>query len=300
MTTSIYEYQPIIAPTQHYSRKSAKYQQPVTSSALVERVALATIKEIATTFAFTAITCLFVSTPAGATFFIGFAVVMLSFNVAMRCAHAHCIYRLSRMNKNEISSMEGRHFQILEKASALFCGYNFATFDDMTRGTLVHEAGHALAFKALWKDAKPKITIYPAGGSTSAFYQGLTKIGNFFGRENSRLIISGAGSGLALSSSLVSIFVAHKIQKSHPNASCVLNFSAAMSIFNHCLYALTAFLPCHQSLSHDFVALAKGGIHPLAAIAVMVALPILLKLTLCLSDFAVQRWSARNRYRIAY
>lgn len=161
----------------------------------------------------------------------------------------------------------------------------FSVLDSTTRDVVIHEGGHALAASALYKNANPKITVMPLqGGVTTFWINGLTKVGKFFGEKGSRLIVAGAGPAAAVLADTIHIGVAHVIRKTHPTLSSYLKITAIISLIGHVMYALSALSIKQQMPGHDFVALWMGGIHPVASIVAMVALPLIVKLGLCAYD----------------
>lgn len=66
----------------------------------------------------------------------------------------------------------------------------------VVRGAYFHELAHAIAMKCLYKGVEPRIRLSINGGvTTPCFWDGrsLTTLGNFFGLNASRAMVSAAG-----------------------------------------------------------------------------------------------------------
>jgi hypothetical protein len=266
----------------NYSLARKEVREPPKISELVKKVALSTFKESIVTAAVTAISLPFVATPLGGAVIIGSAIFLLGIKTCMQGIEAYWVYQ---------GSQEKDHHAIaachtMEKFVFLQSSVPFSLFSNATVAVLAHESGHALAAKALFRQSDPQIVLnFPNGGWTSyEDWHGLTKWGECFGRARSNLLVTAAGPAFGVVTSIISLGIAHMIQRDHPRASLYLNALAVMNIFTHVIYALSALVPSEQTIGHDFVALAASGIHPLAAAVVMVAIPILFKAALYASD----------------
>ena len=159
----------------------------------------------------------------------------------------------------------------------------FATLDSLTHGTLIHEAGHALAAWLLFSDSQPKITIHLHGGYTEFRAGGLTSWGEWLGYNRSRVFVAAAGPGLAMIDASILLIIAHLIKEDHPDWHWTLIHIAIQRVSSHVAYALSALTPLspEKALSHDFHYLWKhANIHPVAAAVAMAALPILVQCAL--------------------
>jgi hypothetical protein len=155
----------------------------------------------------------------------------------------------------------------------LFCPLSFSLLDLMTRNTLVHEAGHACAVLALFVESIPKITLDLSGGSTSYPITALSGLGEFFGMETSRLIISAAGTAFAVSAAALQIGLSYCMRGS--KMSSYLIASAIVSIAQHVFYVLSALWQENPKAGHDFVRLwTVSHIHPIVSATAIVALPL--------------------------
>lgn len=282
---------PVNLPLQHLplqADKASEAAKPKVSEwriglKIVQDVAMASLKEFAIALTFAAITCTFVATPAGASLLIITALAVVALNTIIRAQGGVFTYLVHRIQDKKSLGYK------FCSASLTVCNYlapiSFSVLDSTTRDVVIHEGGHALAASALYKNANPQITVMPLqGGVTSFWINGLTKVGKFFGEKGSRLIVAGAGPAAAVLADSIQIGVAHVIKKTHPTMSRYLKVTAIFSLFGHVMYALSALSTKQQMPGHDFVALWMGGIHPVASIVAMVALPLIVKLGLCAYD----------------
>lgn len=253
---------------------------------LIKEVALATLKEIAISFAITGICCLFVATPAGVAFLLATTAAMVGFNFFIRLLGGYTAYKLIHAEDEKQKLNYGATLTFL----SYICPLTYSMVDVYSRNVLVHEAGHALAAMACYKNANPRVVILPPDGGYTEYQAGpLTRFGEKIGSKASNVLVSGAGAGLALICSASQIFASHKLQKSHPALSKYLFFTALFSIFQHITYALTALVTSPEHVSHDFVALWLGGIHPIAAVMFMIVVPIIIKIILYMIDSYKER-----------
>lgn len=143
---------------------------------------------------------------------------------------------------------------------------------------LIHELGHYAAAGLCFKDPKAKIMInpYQGGGTSYTASNRLTPLGKLFGKSGSMLV--NAAAGLVSSTVFIcsELAIAHKIQKTHPNASQYMNLHAISHLFHEVIYGLSVFFASKQDLSHDLMRLWKvGGIHPALPIGLLIAIPLI-------------------------
>jgi hypothetical protein len=143
--------------------------------------------------------------------------------------------------------------------------------------TFIHESGHALAARAVYRNANPTIQIFPfTGGRTTFNPNELSSFGKKLGETRSIALVTAAGPLLSLTVSLAALAASLFMRKSHPETSRYLETAALSDFLTHAFYALSALWTPRAHLSHDFVRLATLGLHPLAAAAAIAAAPILL------------------------
>lgn len=149
---------------------------------------------------------------------------------------------------------------------------------DLNRDTLVHELGHYTAFKMLYK-GNASIMVDPfQGGSTSFSIRGPRLLNKLLSERVSVGIVAAAGPLFSLMTSLGLIAAAHFNEKESPKLAPYFKTMAAQSLFQHILYAFSAYWD--DSPGHDFAFLAMLGIPPIACVVTMVAAPIILKASL--------------------
>ncbi len=142
----------------------------------------------------------------------------------------------------------------------------------------IHECGHVIAASALFKEPNIKVTINPfKGGNTSyTVSKGLTKVGEFLGKENAILLTTAAGFMASTFFAMFEFGLAYHLKEQYPNLSECLNHHAIAQILNDVVYALTTFFTHQSNLGHDFMRLWQvGGVHPLIPIAFMIILPLI-------------------------
>lgn len=143
---------------------------------------------------------------------------------------------------------------------------------------IIHESGHFLAAKILFKESHPKIWINPfqGGGTSYTASNRLTCLGRMFGKSGSMLVTAAAGLAASTLYICSELAIAHKMQKKHPNVSQYMNLHAISHLFNEVLYGLTAFVASKKDLGHDLVRLwCTGGIHPAIPIGLLIAFPLI-------------------------
>ncbi len=245
----------------------------------IKKIAIDSLKELAISLSFTSVTCLFVATSAIPTM-LALAIGTVALNTILRTTRLYMELKLS----NEPFNPESQELII----SALFLKrlvpfIIFSLLDLTTRGLLTHEAGHAFAALALFQNAKPSIEILPFSGVTKMSFQSLSKLGNFFGRRNSELLVSAAGPLVGTLLAMSDLSVAHVVKDSNPELNTQLKMSAICNVAGSALYALSALWD--RTSGHDFVHLWKiGQIHPIASVVCIIAVPILYQG--CLSAFS--------------
>lgn len=281
------------APSYNYSTISEKEKADMRHE-LVTAVAYATLKEFVVSMAFTAISLFFVASAASGALLITGAFLIVIFNAAVRGIAAKAKYEaflLKDLPAGDSVRLDAEKFAArMETAVDHICPITFATIDSNTRDLVTHEAGHALATYAVYKNPMPSITIqatqpFSAGGVTR-FYPGqLTGFGEKIGRTNASSLVAAAGPAMSLTFSCVNLVVAHKIKDSHPRLSLYFLAAAITSIAQHVLYALSALWMTGGDLGHDFIRLWAGGVHPIISAITLIAIPLLVKGALLLYDY---------------
>lgn len=255
---------------------------------LIKEVAKKSLIELAISLAFSGIACFFVATPMGMATLLICAVTAAALNAIFRSVGACCKYRIFQLKNDpsEEAQKEKAYYQKILKFFQYIAPLTFSGLvDTNTRDLLIHEGGHALAANILIKNPNTHITVYPLkGGQTSYRMGALSKIGEFFGRAKSKLIIAAAGPALAVVTATIGFGTSLAISKSNPELSRYMKVAAITSIANHVLYALSALWTSVTQKGHDFIQLWAGGIHPIVSAISIIALPIIVGIGFFIHD----------------
>lgn len=255
---------------------------------LIKEIVKKTLIELAVSLLFAGVGCLFVATPMGMATLLIAAVAVVAINILIRSIGAYCWYRLFQLQYNNSPKAQAKKV-LFESTFSLMNTLAPTTFstlvDSQTRGLIVHEGGHALAATLLIKDPQVRIKINPfQGGVTSYNTWPLTRLGELFGRENSKLLIAAAGPLFSVITATTCFGASLALGKSHPELSRYLKMTSLDCIAQHAFYAFSALGTAASEKSHDFVNLMGAGLHPLAAVVSIIALPILVKLGFFIYD----------------
>jgi hypothetical protein len=265
-----------------YDFNESSPPKPSYFNQLLYDVAISTIKEAVLSVAMVTVTGCFVASYA-IPCLISSAITLIAINALVRLVGAmarYALHQLEQNNSNHTLVMAG--LQVIDMTCQGICPLTFAYFENVTTANLIHEAGHASAIRSVYQKANPMIEIFPwDGGSTSYRAGALTNFGKWIGANNSEVLITAAGPAFAIITATIQIIFSHRIQKDNPEASKALLASAVVNIASHVKYAVSALWKTSFSPAHDFQVLWKiANIHPLAAAATMVALPIFAKMVL--------------------
>ena len=243
-------------------------QEPIlTPSSIAKDIAKSALLEFAISLLLTGISYCFIATPAAAaTLGIGLAIQTIV-SLAIRIYIGYCNYHQQTLPAQEAPPLEEKWLG----------AYSFAWGSAHNAQVVVHEAGHALAAKALLQGVNTKITLLPYnGGVTNIQWKGVSWLGEKIGHERIQPLISAAGPllTLALSTVLLGVGLAHL--DTSPEISRMLIVSALIDFVTHILYALSALTSNLTRFSHDFFALWQlGNIHPIVAAVAIAAIPVL-------------------------
>lgn len=144
---------------------------------------------------------------------------------------------------------------------------------------LIHEAGHALTALACFVNPGIKIKwdFFVHGETSFSVSNGMTKLGNYLGKNNSIMLFRAGGLIASTVLAMTEVAIAFFVKDSSPQASLTLKCHAFSQISNDLLYGLSALLSNGFNVRNDYLALWKiGGIHPLIPMTLMVALPVIL------------------------
>ena len=161
---------------------------------------------------------------------------------------------------------------------------------------LIHELGHALSALCLFKNAFPKINIFPfIGGAVSLKAETLTSLGEKLGTQTCEAVFAATGGSASLFASLLLFIISHKTKKNRPTLSEYSYMMGMYSLVNLGSYATSALWTTKNCLEHDFIRLwVKGGVHPLISLSFIVFLPIFIKVMMIVFD-RIQAKSLKER-----
>lgn len=267
-------------------------------NALIKEIAKTALAELVVGLIFAGIACLFVATPFGMATLLIAAVAAVALSIIFRSINAYCSYKMfllqnpstqKETDKRSLFSMIGGFFNAL--ALLPFT----SLVDSKTRDLLVHEAGHAIAANALIKNPNTRISIVPFEGGQTTYRLGkLSTLGEFFGRENSKVIIAAAGPALAVATATASFAIGSAIDKSNPELSRSMKISGIDSIARHVFYAFSAIKETVKSKANDFSVIWSRGIHPIVSAITMLVIPILVKIGFYIYDKVTESRKAKE------
>lgn len=167
---------------------------------------------------------------------------------------------------------------IIAKACRVFAQFGVIQLvHEMCLSTFIHEMGHAMAGMALYRSRQfPSITLdLFGGGATKTVITHLSSLGNFFGKDGSKLIVAAAGP-LASVAFAVGMVAWSTFQSDESSAERMM-IHGGVQLMTEMRYAWESiWIRNPTSLSNDYIALHKlGGIHPGAALAMLALVPII-------------------------
>ncbi len=241
---------------------------------LIWDIAKRSLVELAVIGVMAGVTLFFVANPMTALFIVGCALITFTVNILFRVFLAYIQYRINH-SENE---SEKKFLEKIFKVGQWFAPISFSCFQAQTANVLIHESGHALAANLLFKTKNTTVTVQPWGaGFTSYILKGFTSLGAKLGYAGSDLVVTAAGTGLAVGVSAVALGIGLGVEKMAPETSKYLISSAVINVITHAYYALSALWTSSASLGHDFVQLALYGIHPAVAVIGIIAIPLIVR-----------------------
>lgn len=238
---------------------------------IIQNIAFRSLAELAISLTIGVAVCAFITSGAGISFVI---CTMLLQNIIN--FFARLIGTLA-LQKALVGGPHAKQYLTIARSASMFASGSFAFGTGLNTQTLIHETGHALAAKALYQNANPRIEILPfVGGFTRFSTEKLSFLGRKLGEGKSIALTAAAGPFLSLSVSSGLLASSFCIEKKYPEISLYLRMTSIADFINHTIYALSALKASSTALSHDFVRLRLCGIHPLAAATAIVATPILI------------------------
>lgn len=183
-------------------------------------------------------------------------------------------------------------------------GIIFSLMNAVSRTCLFHEGGHALTALSLFKQPKLHISLsstwYGFNGGNTYFSagNGLTQLGELFGKENSHIITSAAGAGEIMLESYLELIVAQCLSDEFLEIKTSLRLMVLANLIYNLYYALSEYLGCDKIKGHDFCKLDEAGFPPYAASLLMcgslLALQIMLSATSRCYRYAKNKCSNRE------
>ncbi|HSX38729.1 MAG TPA: hypothetical protein VLE95_07885 [Chlamydiales bacterium] len=168
--------------------------------------------------------------------------------------------------------------RLIPLSTHALCANIFACFTGVHAQRLLHEGGHAWAANAVFKNAKPKITLFPYGATRTEYATAeLTDFGSKLGKHRSLTLVAVSGPATTLLVSTIAMIAGMAVRAKFQELSCYLIAYGRMDFFQHAVYAANAMLAHPKDDKHDFVVLSASGVHPLAAAIVLIALPLFLE-----------------------
>jgi hypothetical protein len=226
----------------------------------IKKIAIQALSELAWAIALSALCIPFVASASAAFIVFGVAVGSIAVNTIVHIA-IKILFNKFRSENFFVKSLRCSHF------------YHFSVLNPMV---VVHESGHYTAARLLF-GGEPTIRLIPfVGGWTSYSTKSLTKLGQKVGYRNSIFLISLAGPALGTLASCIALIAGLILRHSHPEISPYLIAIGLCECFSHAEYAFSALSSAPDNLGHDFVRLKTFGIHPLAAAATILALPVII------------------------
>jgi hypothetical protein len=143
--------------------------------------------------------------------------------------------------------------------------------------TWAHEMGHAKMIGLMYDGANPTVEVFPfKGGVTRWSPAQLSEVGEKFGANGARAMVSAAGTVVDLGIATTSFGVGFKLRKKHPVIGTAMMAYGGMTVLNSIGYAATAVggdLAALSRQGNDFASIAvRTGVPPLASIAIMAAI----------------------------
>ena len=143
--------------------------------------------------------------------------------------------------------------------------------------TWAHEMGHAKMIELMYDGAKPEVEVWPFKGGVTRWSPGpLSEVGEKFGANGARAMVSAAGTAVDLGIATASFGVGFKLRKKHPVIGTAMMAYGGLTVLNAIGYAATAVGGDLAKLAregNDFASIAvRTGVPPLASIAIMAAI----------------------------
>jgi hypothetical protein len=248
---------------------------PCTKDALIQKVVLSILTELAVSLVLVAVVCCFTASTGGIGLVITSLVIQCAAATIFRSLGAIAAYHAAKYPDKPCH----KFLKAIAEATEWGSAANFLLGSGTNAQTLIHESGHFLAASSLYQNANASIHILPfQGGYTHFSRSSLSAFGNRLGSQRSSIFVTAAGASAALSVSAGVLTAGLLLRKKNPVLAKYLIVWGTFDFIKHILYALSAFYTSSIEKGHDFVQLSLLGLHPTVAIARMIAIPILIHL----------------------
>lgn len=249
-----------------------RVEPSVSRSRIIREVAIRSLTELAVSLAIGTAALLFTTGPIAGSLIFGAIAVQTLCNALLRYYGALTV-------ELEKSGKEKRETEGIVAACNYLCPTTFAYMTAINGQTLIHETGHALAARAVFQNANPKIIIHPLkGGLTTFFTSSLTDFGKRLGKARAICFVTAMGPASTLLISAAIIVIGYIAQAKFPELSNYLVSVGRGDFYAHAWYAFTSYDKTALGAGHDFDRLAAHGLHPLAAAVAILAVPLFLAL----------------------
>lgn len=143
---------------------------------------------------------------------------------------------------------------------------------------ILHELGHALASRIVFKNPQPRVKIEPfVAGNTKYNTTELTWVGKRLGRIRALALSVIAGPGAAWFMSSMAMLIGRVTEGRCPKLAAYLIAYGRSDLFAHAFYAFNAHFSSSARRSHDFFLLSKVGLPPSVFGVILVATPLLIE-----------------------
>lgn len=222
--------------------------------------------EAAFTTGLTALACYCAATNELRFFFAKRAVIVLGVNLMARAVANGCRYAA-------IIEDKGLFFRTVSLGAEFVSPLCFAVgLTSCMIHPLIHEAGHVFTSLIVYRGNQIEVVAHSLLlWTTNASSTGYSSIGNFLGRHYSKMVFLGGGTLTTVIASQWAIALGLHFRSSVLSKYALLTALFALSQeFSYAKSALT------ESKIHDFTKLWKeGGLHPAAAMAAIVVMPLI-------------------------
>lgn len=162
----------------------------------------------------------------------------------------------------------------------------FAIVTGSNMHMLIHEMGHALASKLVFKNANPKITLFPPSHAITHYeMKKLTPLGKFLGKRKAVILSVAAGPCTSFLACSLAMIVGKVVENRFKELANYLIASGRMEFFSLAFLAISAYSSSSARKSQDYFLLSKAGIPPSLFATIFVATPLLIEFKFPFSSY---------------